>query len=149
MGTIRIIACILHIITDDDTIGGNFEETVRIHCVVFINKHYGLKLATAVAKTWARGCSSLAFIGRAPNQTAQYTVIHSNRSLYTTDYDAKHVLSEAISYVKNKHFATQGWFLFSTDKNVNLEKLRLFLSNRTSLPGPYAGRISKLANGVQ
>lgn len=149
MGTIRIIACILHIITDDDTIGGNFEETVRIHCVVFINKHYGLKLATAVAKTWARGCSSLAFIGRAPNQTAQYTVIHSNRSFYTTDNDAKQVLSEAISYVKNKHFATQGWFLFSTDKNVNLEKLRLFLSNRTSLPGPYAGRISKLANGVQ
>nr|XP_011452376.2 uncharacterized protein LOC105345780 [Crassostrea gigas] len=135
---------------DNDTIGENFEETVRVHCVVLINEHYGLRLATAVANTWAKRCSSLAFVGRALNQTTPYTIIHSNHSFYTTDYDAKQVQSEAISYVKDKYFVTQGWFLFSTETNfVYLEKLRLHLANRTSLPRPYAGRISRLANGVQ
>lgn len=60
------------------------------------------------------------------------------------------MLSEAISYVKDNYFVTQGWFLFSTDTNfVYLQKLRLHLSKRSSLPHPYAGRIFRLANGVQ
>lgn len=133
---------------NDTTIRRDIKDPVRVHCVVFINEHYGLRLATAVANTWAKRCSSLAFIGRALNQTTPYTIIHSNHSFYTSISDAKKVLSEAIIYIKNKTFQNNDWFLFSTDTTfVILENLRLFLLNHTSLKPIYAGEISKKANG--
>lgn len=133
---------------NDATIRRDIKDRVRIHCVVFINEHYGLRLATAVANTWAKRCSSSAFLGRALYQTTPYTIIHSNHSFYTSISDAQKVFSEAILYIKNKSFQNHDWFLFSTDTTfVILENLRLFLLNHTSLKPIYAGEISKKANG--
>ncbi|XP_052682246.1 glycoprotein-N-acetylgalactosamine 3-beta-galactosyltransferase 1-like [Crassostrea angulata] len=139
---------ILKMANNNTTIRKDVEDPVKIHCVVFINEHYGLRLATAVANTWGKRCSSLAFVGRALNQTTPYTIIHSNHSFYTSISDAQKVMSEAILYIKNKTFQNNDWFLFSTDTTfVILENLRLFLLNHTSLKPIYAGEISKKANG--
>lgn len=115
---------------------------------MFVNEHSKLRLASAVDSTWVKRCSSLAYIGKTPNQSAPLPIVKSNYSLYATRTEATFALGDAVSYVQSKNFSESDWILFSTDNTfVIMENLRYFLSNQNSSDAVYAGKISKVAIG--
>ncbi|XP_022308962.2 glycoprotein-N-acetylgalactosamine 3-beta-galactosyltransferase 1-like isoform X2 [Crassostrea virginica] len=133
---------------DNNTVGEILQRSIKVHCIVFVNEHSKLRLASAVDSTWVKRCSSLAYIGKTPNQSAPLPIVKSNYSLYATRTEATFALGDAVSYVQSKNFSESDWILFSTDNTfVIMENLRYFLSNQNSSDAVYAGKISKVAIG--
>ncbi|XP_062613244.1 glycoprotein-N-acetylgalactosamine 3-beta-galactosyltransferase 1-like isoform X2 [Saccostrea cucullata] len=135
---------------DNNTLGKILQESVRVHCVIFTSDYFGgSRLSTAVAKTWAKRCSSAVFIGRKTNRHFPYPMIYTNFSFYRSDHAAKSVFSVAVLETLNRYFDRNDWFLFAADNTfVIMENLRYYLSKQNASEPEYFGRISKAARGI-
>ncbi|XP_062613246.1 glycoprotein-N-acetylgalactosamine 3-beta-galactosyltransferase 1-like [Saccostrea cucullata] len=135
---------------DKNTLGKTLQENVRVHCVIFSSDYTGgSRLSIAVAKTWAKRCSSAIFIGRKTNRHFPYPMIHTNFSFYQSDHAAKSVFSVAVLETFKRYFDRNEWFLFAADNTfVIMENLRYYLSKQNASEPEYFGTISKAARGI-